>query len=56
MPASGLTKSPVAASRHFKGVSQSAVTPIVIYEGWLLKKRRKKMQGMLLTRFMKGLV
>jgi hypothetical protein len=33
------------ASRHTKGDSQSTVTQAVICEGWLLKKRRKKMQG-----------
>lgn len=39
-----LTHTPTA--RHTKGGSQSTVmAQVIVYEGWLLKKRRKKMQG-----------
>ncbi|KZP32327.1 hypothetical protein FIBSPDRAFT_812623 [Athelia psychrophila] len=45
MASAGPMDSPEPIKRHSKGASQSTVTSIIICEGWLLKKRRKKMQG-----------
>jgi len=36
---------PRTPSLHTKGASQITIVPSVILQGWLLKKRRKKMQG-----------